>query len=138
MLPHRAYQKQQNTGPTRIDTILGLYDEALARIGQAADFLARGDEPAARAVLNKAQFAISGLVCGVQGHADSVSLNMLRLYEFVTYQLTRATPEAVAAAKRVLENLRGGFETIRAEAVRLERAGLVPPLDRSPSVQATA
>jgi flagellin-specific chaperone FliS len=137
MLPQQAYQ-QRATGMTRIDTILGLYDQALAKINQAEDALARHDQPLAAKLMNHAQLAVSGLVCAVEGHADEQSLNFLRLYEFVVHHLSQATPESARAAKQVLQTLREAFEAIRPEALRLEREGAIPSLDRPNTIQVTA
>lgn len=137
MLPQRAYQRRA-TGMTRIDTILGLYDQALAKINQAEDALAGQEQVLARTRMNQAQLAVSGLVCGLEGHADEQSLNFLRLYEFVAHHLSQATPEGAQAAKQVLQTLREAFEAIRPEALRLERDGAIPSLDRHHTVQVTA
>jgi flagellin-specific chaperone FliS len=137
MLPQRAYQ-QRAMGMTRIDTILGLYDQALAKINQAEDALSRHDQALATTLMNHAQLAVSGLVCGMDGHADDQSLNFLRLYEFVVHQLAQATPESARAARHVLQTLREAFEAIRPEALRLERDGTIPSLDRQSTMQATA
>ena len=83
-------------------------------------------------------FAVAGLVCAIQGNADELSVNFLRLYDFVTRQLRQATLSGLAAAKRVLQTLREGFEASRPEAVRLEREGIIPPLERPLSVQKMA
>jgi flagellin-specific chaperone FliS len=132
-----TYRKQRAGDITRIDTILGLYDHALDRIQKTEVALGRQDQAMACILLNRAQFAISGLVCGVQGHADELSLNFLRLYQFVVHQLTLATPESVQAAKQILETLRAGFEAARPEALRLERNGHIPPLGGLHSFQVT-
>jgi flagellin-specific chaperone FliS len=134
----QAYRNRRAASTTRIDTILGLYEHALDWIQKAEDALGQQDRAPVRTLLNKAQVAISGLVCAVEGHADELSLNFLRLYQFVAHQLTVATPESVQAAKQILQTLRAGFEAARPEALRLERAGLLPPLDGSHSLQVTA
>jgi hypothetical protein len=56
----------------------------------------------------------------------------------VARQMSQMTPEGAAAAKQILETMRAGFEAIRPEALRLERAGLVRSLDRSCSMEVTA
>jgi flagellar secretion chaperone FliS len=132
-----AYRNRRAASTTRIDTILALYEHALDWIQKAEDALGRQDRAPVRTLLNKAQVAISGLVCAVEGHVDDLSLNFLRLYQFVTHQLTVATPESVQAAKQILQTLRAGFEAARPEALRLEREGLLPPLDGSHSLQVT-
>jgi flagellar secretion chaperone FliS len=123
---------------TRIDVILGLYDQALTKINQAEDALARHDQALATTLMNQAQLAVSGLVCGMEGHADDQSLNFLRLYEFVVHHLSQATPQSAQAARQVLQTLREAFEAIRPEALRLEREGAIPSLDRQHTMQVTA
>jgi flagellin-specific chaperone FliS len=130
-----AYRKQRAGDITRIDTILGLYDHALLRIEKAQYALVLQDQALVRTLLNKAQFAISGLVCAVEGRADELSLNFLRLYQFVVQQFAVATPESLQAAKQVLQTLREGFEASRPEALYLEREGFIPPVATSHSIQ---
>ena len=47
-------------------------------------------------------------------------------------------PRRPGAARRALETLREGFEAVRPEALRLEREGAIPPLERTHCVEATA
>jgi flagellin-specific chaperone FliS len=122
----------------RIDVILGLYDQALERIRQAQDALRDADAVRASGCIAKAELAVSGLVCGVQGHADAVSQNFLRLYDFVTRNLRAKDVKSLAAATQVLMTLREGFSSVREEAQRLERDGVIPPMDRTSTAQLTA
>jgi flagellar protein FliS len=138
MPAHNAYRKPRAGDITRIDTILGLYDQALNKIAAAADALGRNDLATAQSHMNKGSIAISGLVCAVQGRTDELSCNFLRLYAFVTRRMTELTPESASAAKQILETLREGFEAIRPEALRLERAGVIAPLDRAHSIEVNA
>jgi flagellar biosynthetic protein FliS len=138
MAPHRAYQQQRVTSLPRVDVILGLYDQALLRTDRAAAALARHDQAGADLLVKQAQLAISGLVCANQGNVGELALTFLRLYDFVNRRLAQATPESLAAAARVLHTLREGFEAARATAVRLEREGVIPPLDQSPAVRVLA
>lgn len=137
MQPSRAYQ-QRAARMSRIDTILGLYDQALAKIDQAGQALADGNAAGARVNANKAKLALSGLVCAIQGNADELSLNLLRLYEFVAHNLAELRPDSLAAARQILRTLREGFDAIRDEALRLEREGVLPPLDRSHTLRTLA
>jgi flagellin-specific chaperone FliS len=136
-MPPRAYQ-HRSASLSRIDTILGLYDQALEKTQRAADALAQGDAVGARIGSDTAKLAIGALVCTVAGNTDELSHNLLRLLEFVTHSLTQLQPEGLAAAQRVLATLRGSFEAIREPALRLERDGALPPLDRQHAVRALA
>jgi flagellin-specific chaperone FliS len=122
----------------RIDVILGLYDQALDKAQQAEAALARHDPQAAKLLLDKAHFALSGLVCAVQGNVDELSHNILRLYEFANHNLAAATADSIAAARGVLQTLREGFEAARDEALRLERTGAIPALDHAHAVRVMA
>lgn len=136
-MPPRAY-RQSVAVPSRVDTVLGLYDQALEKIQRAADALARSDRDLARLSVDKAKLAIGALVCMVAGNKDELSLNLLRLFEFVNHNLTQLQPESLAAAMRILRILRAGFDAIREQALQMERDGTLPPLDRQHALQTLA
>lgn len=138
MAPYQAYRKQRETVPTRIDLILTLYDRALELLKTAEAALARGEIAATSGALGQVQLIVSGLAAGSTEQPEGLAHNFLRLYEFVASRLTEPTTENIQAARRVLEPLREAFESIRGEALRLEREGQLPPLEQSHSIQATA
>jgi flagellin-specific chaperone FliS len=138
MLPYRAYQQQRDGTTTRIDLLLGLFEKALARLDRAEAALGRSDLFAARTALAECQIMVSALAAGSLGRSDEMSLNFVRLYEFVTHRLQEARVENIHDARRILASMRDTFEAIRPEALRLEREGALPPLAREHSIQATA
>jgi flagellin-specific chaperone FliS len=137
MTGHRAYRQQTQVGGTRIDLILELYDRALANLDRAVAALAQGWPGQAQALRGEVQLIVSGLAAGIDP-TDELSRNLLRLYEFVAHQMTLSTPDALPAARGVLQSLRDGFDAARPQALELERQGAIPPLDRTHTVHVVA
>jgi flagellar biosynthetic protein FliS len=129
MNAYRAYQQNSAPACTRIDMLLALFDGAIERMESAADALRRNNPYPALSVLAKAQLIVAELASGVNPEAGEVSVNLLRLYEFVSYCITTRRPEQLDAGVRVLRTLKQGFDAIRDEAVALERQGAIPALD---------
>src|SRR5262249_14917257 len=121
-----AYQQTQNLPTTRIDLILALYRQALELLERAA--LALGQKENALPHLAKAQMVVMALASGIPANPDEPGKNFLRLYEFVSHQLTQNTIDAVADAAKVLRSLQSGFENAREKALDLEQQGKIPPL----------
>jgi flagellin-specific chaperone FliS len=137
MQAHSAYRKQQHVVPARIDHILALYDRGVERAESAAAALAAGDESAAGTAAAQLQMIVAAFTSELSAD-DPLSVNLLRLYEFVAHSASELTIESMQAAAKVLGTLREGFQAIRDEALRLEREGHLPPLDQTRMVLATA
>ncbi len=131
MTGYAAYKNVQALPMTRIDVILTLYRRALENLGRAREALERQDSDAARPRLAQTQLIVAALASELPAYRDEASLNFLRLYEFVAYQLKQETVASVDAAVRVLTPLLKGFEAVREQAVAMERKGEIPPLDEA-------
>lgn len=140
MNTYRAYRKpDQSTGWTRIDLLLAVYDKALLRLDQAETALKAGQTAVAIPLIAKAQIAVCTLAGGVRaGVGNELGVNMLRLYDFVVRELTEPRVDKIESARKILKNLRQGFETIRGEANALERSGRLTPGDQLHLIHATA
>ncbi|MBX9582086.1 MAG: flagellar protein FliS [Gemmataceae bacterium] len=140
MNPYRAYRPQETVaGWTRIEMVLALYDKALDRLDRAAVALRAGDVPAARPELAKVQLIVGELAAGVRPDASpETGANLLRLFEFVADRLRVPAADRVADARKVLATLREGFEAVREDANRLEKAGQVPAAEQPGMVMASA
>ncbi|MBX9623755.1 MAG: flagellar protein FliS [Gemmataceae bacterium] len=140
MNPYRAYRPQETVaGWTRIEMVLALYDKALDRLDRAAVALRAKDTPAAVPELAKVQLIVSELAAGVRpAVSPETGPNLLRLFEFVADRLRRPDPDRVADARKVLATLRDGFEAVREEANRLEKAGHLPAAGDGRMVLTTA
>lgn len=140
MNPYRRYQPSEpETGWTRMDLLLALYDKALERLDRADAALRAKDPSEALTLLLKVQQIIMALADGVRVEVNpEANANMLRLYEYAMHEVARATAPGIANARKVLQTLRQGFEAVREEANALERAGHFSPLGRVDAVLATA
>jgi flagellin-specific chaperone FliS len=138
MNPYKAYQQTLSGGQTRIDTTLALYEAAIDRLEKATTLLGTGNTAAAGAPLASVRLIVGALASAVSNDAGELAGNLLRLFEFVTHCVASAQSAQVAAAAKVLRTLYEGFIAIRPEALRLERAGTLPPLDRACSIHLSA
>ena len=136
---HRYRQNEPSANWTRMDTLLALYDGALARLDKAAQALTNGDIPVATPYLCKAQLIVNELAAGVRVEVDEeMGVNMLRLYEFAVNEMKTPRLANVRNAVTILTTLREGFEAVRDEANRMERAGELASADRLQMVLASA
>lgn len=140
MNPYRRYQQSEpETGWTRIDLLLALYDKALERLDKADAALAARDQGGAVGQLLKVQQIIMALAEGVRVEVNpEVNTNILRLYEFALHETAQPTAKAVANVRKVLRTLREGFEAVREEANAMERDGRLAPMSNSQVVIASA
>jgi flagellar biosynthetic protein FliS len=139
MNPYAAYQQKAKVASTRIDLLLALYDGAIERIGQARAALQQGDRLQAWSRVAWTQLIVAEIANGIRLDANpEIGANILRLTEYVAHQLTHPDEENLTAAQNVLTTLRDGFAAIRAEAIQLERAGQIPPVDAVQTISSLA
>jgi flagellin-specific chaperone FliS len=123
---YEAYKNQSSQCLPRVELLLMLFDGTMLKLEEVRQALLRKDEAAARPLLLKAQMLIGGLAAGVIPDSDEAADNCLRLYQFALNRLGLGTLAAVEDVLRVLRPLHEGFQGIRDEAVKLERAGKIP------------
>ena len=137
MRAHQAYRKSREVGTPRIELILSLFDQAIVRLEQA-QALVEKDPNSLRAKTLAAQ--VQSIMCGMSAgivNRDPLSVNMLRLYEFVTHRVSQPSVGSFRDAAKVLRTLRAAFESVRGQATMLERAGEIPPIDAVSGVKVT-
>lgn len=137
MHAHAAYRKQQTIAPARIDVILGLYARALDQLDAAEKAIVAGDRLAAQTAAGQVQMIVAAFGAELSVD-DPLAVTFLRVYEFVASRMADVTVDNLRAAAKVLRPLQEGFQTVREEALRLEREGQLPPLDQRPTLLATA
>jgi flagellin-specific chaperone FliS len=135
---YKAYQQHRAPAQTRIDTILSLYEALFERLEKARAALGRQDQAEAKKQLAACQLGVGTLASAFDARAGELAFNLFRLYEFVGRCLASADETQLEAAMKVLRTLYEGFLEIRPEAVRKERAGVIPALDQISTVQASA
>jgi len=138
MNPYRAYQQNRAAGQTRIDIILSLYDQVIGRVQKAIAATDRHDPAAVKHQLAACSLGVGGLANALSTNGGEMAVNFLRLYDFVVRCLEEGTASRLKAALDTLQTLRDGFATIRPQAVEMERAGEIPPLDLVSSFQTKA
>ncbi len=138
MNPYATYQRQTTPTWTRIDMLLALFDGGIERCEQALAAMDRQDHRTAKNLLVKARLIVLGLASGVVADGDPVTTTFLQLYEYAQHALGQGSVEDVQGALKVLRILREGFQKIRAEAVELERRGVIPPINSTSTLQALA
>jgi flagellar biosynthetic protein FliS len=138
MNPYKAYQQNRAAGQTRIDIILSLYDEVTGRIEKALAAQEQQDHAAVKRQLAASNLGVAGLANALNANGGEMAVNFLRLYDFVVRCLAEQSAAKLKAALDVLHTLREAFATIRPQAVAMERAGEIPPLDLVSSFQAKA
>lgn len=130
MNPFDAYKRHQNATMPRIELTLGLYRKAIESLEKARVALAQQNADAARPSLLKTQLIVTSLSADLPAYQDETATNFLRLYEFIAHQMTLETIEAVDASLKVLRPLLEGFESVREQALSMERQGQIPALDQ--------
>lgn len=118
--------------------LLALFDGGIERCEQALAAMDRQDHRTAKNLLVKARLIVLGLASGVVADGDPVTTTFLQLYEYAQHALGQGSVEDVQGALKVLRILREGFQKIRAEAVELERRGVIPPINSTSTLQALA
>src|SRR5262245_6924047 len=117
MNPYRACQQQSTPPWTRIDMLLAGCDGVIEWLEGAVRALARQDRPTAQALLGKSHVMVIELASGINLDVeDPSSINLMRLYEFVTHSIASGDPLKLDASARVMRILREGFSSIRDEA----------------------
>lgn len=139
MNPYQTKRQPAAVAATRIELLLALYDGAISRMNQAIECLRTGDRFQAVTLMSKTQLIVTALAAGVKIEVDpEMGSNYLRLYEFVTHLLTQPEIRRLRDALKVMETLREGFESIRDEAIAMERRGEFVATDRLKALYATA
>ena len=104
--PHDAYRRHKDTGATRIEVLLALYDGAISRLESARDAMARRDPSAAAPALLRAQRIVLELLAGLDLSYGEVPQNLQRLYTFVLRSIGAGSSDQLTAGLAVLHTLR--------------------------------
>lgn len=135
MLAHKIYQQNRVAPLPRIEVILALYDGLIERIETARSLLAASPHES-RQLRARCKVVLSGLAADVGADGGPNGQNFVRLFEFVLHRLDQGTPASLGDALDILRILRDGFQTVRPQALELERLGHIPPTDQITTVQA--
>jgi len=116
-----AYRKTEVQSRTPLELVVMLYDGALRFIGVARDAIGRGDIRARAEATSRALAIISELQSTLDvERGGELATSLDDMYRYLTQRIVQATVKNDAApldeARRLLETLRDGWQTIAAQA----------------------
>jgi flagellin-specific chaperone FliS len=115
-----AYRTVDSGTASSRSVVIRLYATAEARLTEAAERLARGED--ATDPLHKAQAIVGGLLTGLDLEAGEMAQRFLNLYMFVLDRIESSHRETrdsdLGVAVQVLAKLREGFEQMPADEAR--------------------
>jgi flagellin-specific chaperone FliS len=138
MNPYQAYQNGAAKGQLRIDVVVSLYEEAIERLEKTLAAAQRQDAVAVEKLMPPIHLIVGALAGAIDDRAGEMSLNLLRLFDFVIHCLKTPNAMHLQPALNVMRTLHEAFVTIRDEAAQLERAGQISSLDRLHAVEVSA
>ncbi|MEO1530283.1 MAG: hypothetical protein AAFX06_33240 [Planctomycetota bacterium] len=119
-----VYKRQSlQSGWTRVDLLLEIYDRAIAAIQNCEAAEKAGDDVLFGKQSVLAQKALLAIHSGLKPEEDEVAFNIARLLLFAA---DAVEAKNYGAAVKVLQDLRGGFAAVAEEANQLERDGVIP------------
>ena len=113
---------------SRVDMLIAIYDATIEATTKAVEML-RSQRDHEAALAKSQALALVGLIeSGLDLSKGEIPKQIKELCGFIEHSLLQSNPEQIAAAARVLSNLRAGFAGIKAEAAALEQNGEIPRL----------
>lgn len=133
MTPHQAYRRQVQSGWTRIEMLLAIYDGAIAAVDDGIDVLNRNDlSQYPQRQLRASQLCLL-LLSGVDPESSESAAHIRDLCLYCLDQIGQSNVESWTSARNVLSTLREGFLGIREQGNRMEAEGTISPLSTSTS-----
>jgi len=128
MTPHQAYRRTAQSGWTRIEMLLAIYDATIAALDHGIDALNRGatDEyPSLR--LRASQLCLL-ILSGLDTNEDGVARHIHDLCLFSLDQIAQQDAKAWTDARNILATVREGFQEIREKGIQMEAEGTITQL----------
>ncbi|UOD34369.1 flagellar export chaperone FliS [Deferribacteraceae bacterium V6Fe1] len=114
--PYKTYLKNEIEGATKGKLILLLYDGAIKFLRQANKYIELKDIPNAHQNIIKAENIIYELMSTLNMDAGEIAENLLKLYDFMVWQLIEANKEKnsekINTVIKLLTNLREAWKVI--------------------------
>jgi flagellar protein FliS len=112
-----AYRRTEVQSRTSLELVVMLYDGALRFLAQARDAMTRGDIRARQAATSRLLAIISELQSTLDlERGGEIATNLDALYTYMTERVLAGTgagdPAAIDEVRRLLENLRDGWQAI--------------------------
>ncbi|MGE4317952.1 MAG: flagellar export chaperone FliS [Deferribacterales bacterium] len=124
--PYKNYIKQEVEGATKGKLVLLLYDGAIKFMRISMKAMDEKDIPTAHNNIMKAQNILYELMNSLNMEAGDISKNLMRLYDFMVWQLIEANKDKnkdkVENVVRMMSNLRDAWRDV----VQKEEGGVIP------------
>lgn len=137
MNPYQTYRRTDQTGRSRVELLLTLYNAAINHTQQSLQASTRGDENEATRLRLRAVKVVQGIFIGIDPELGEIPTNIARICEFAQHCLLDPEQDRRREAVRVLSTIKSAFEGIREEAIELEASGEIPSLDQDAGVHYT-
>lgn len=111
---------------SRVDMLIAVYDAAIEATQSAEELLRENNEGEASVATARALGFVGLIESGLDLDQGEIPKRIKDLCGFIEQSLLSRKPDSVAAAARVLRNLRDGFQGIRSQARTLEHGGSIP------------
>lgn len=128
MDPRLAYRRNTQSGWTRIEMLLAIYDGVIDSIDSGIAAMREGrtqDYPTAQ--LRAIERCLL-LISGIDTDASSTAVQIYQLCVFCLGQLKTMEIAPWEDARRIISTLREGFQAIREEGNQLEASGAITSL----------
>lgn len=127
-----AYQNSAASQWNRIEMLLALYNEVIAKLEEVKVANTSGDQATEVHGKVRATAILVAIESGLEdSHAPEITSRIRQLCEYVRQCMLDGDQGSLSTAILVLSNLRDGFEGIREEATELEASGVIPPLQQT-------
>jgi len=133
MTPHQAYHRSSQSGWTRIEMLLAIYDETITAIEGGLEILNQdrmADYPAQQ--LRASQLCLL-LISGIDPGGSDVSRQIYSLCLFCLNQISQPVAGNWTHARDLLMTLRSGFQEIREQGIQMENEGTIARLSSAPA-----
>lgn len=119
---------------SRVDMLIAIYDAAIDSLDEVLDALERGGTHETGVARSHALVLVGLIENGLDLSQGEIPNRIKELCGFVEQAILSGNAEQIATSRKVLQNLRDGFNGIKDEATKLEDAGKIPQLSSACSI----
>src|SRR5690606_10674601 len=123
MTPHQAYRRNTQSGWTRVEMLLAIYDSTIRALDDGIDVLNQNNLAEVPRLRLRASQLLLLLISGIDENADQPAQQIRDLCIFCVNQVATDDISAWTGARNVLETLREGFQGVRELAIQMESNG---------------
>ena len=131
MNPHYAYRRNAQSGWTRIEMLLAIYEATIKSLESGIAAVDAGDQRALNKQYLKTSQLLVLIIDGIDSESGEVAERVRALCTYAISQVGSLSRDGWRNALVVISTLHEGFEGIREEAIELETQGAIPSLSEA-------